>query len=112
MSDDEIEGALALMDNMTRDDLDDPEFRDTYTEAMEQIIEAKREHRAPPELPEPTAEPGQLVDLMAALNESVAQARAARGEDAQAPKKKAPAKKAAKTQPAKKTAAKKKAKSA
>ncbi|GAA4339814.1 hypothetical protein GCM10023086_75040 [Streptomyces venetus] len=47
--------------------------------------------------------PGQIVDLMAALNESVQQARASRGEDAdvhELPKKK---KKTAKKQPAKKT---------
>ncbi|MEU1598250.1 hypothetical protein ABZ468_36875 [Streptomyces sp. NPDC005708] len=43
---------------------------------MEQIIEAKREHRAPPEAPEPEAEPGRVLDLMAALNESVARAKA------------------------------------
>ncbi|WP_171110576.1 hypothetical protein [Streptomyces sp. N502] len=106
MSDDEIEGALALMDNMTREDLDDPEFRDTYTEALEQIIEAKREDREPPELPEPETAPGKVMDLMAALNESVAQAKASRGEDADAheiPKKKATPKK----QPAKKATAKK-----
>lgn len=109
LSDDEVEGALALMDSMTREDLDDPEFRDTYTEAIEQIIEAKREHREPPAMPEPEQKPGQIVDLMAALNESVQKARADRGEDAdvhEMPKKKT----AAKKQRAKKTAAKKPAK--
>jgi DNA end-binding protein Ku len=104
LSDDEIDGALALMDTMTREDLDDPEFRDTYTEAIEQIIEAKREHREPPAMPEPERETGQIVDLMAALNESVAQARASRGEDADVHEM---PKKTAKKQPAKKTAAKK-----
>src|SRR5690606_18652507 len=66
LSDEEIQGALALMETMTREDLDDPEFRDTYTEALEEIIEAKREHREPPVLPEPEAESGAIVDLMAA----------------------------------------------
>ncbi|MFK4149660.1 Ku protein [Streptomyces sp. NPDC004065] len=110
VSEAEIEGALALMDTMTREDLDDPEFRDTYTEALEEIIEAKREHREPAVPPEPEAEPGKVLDLMAALNESVARARASRGESGRAevhempaPKKKA----AAKKQPAKKAAAKK-----
>jgi non-homologous end joining protein Ku len=28
---------------MTRDDLEGPEFRDTYTEAVARLIEAKRE---------------------------------------------------------------------
>jgi DNA end-binding protein Ku len=106
LSDDEIDGALALMDTMTREDLEDPEFRDTYTEALEQIIEAKREGQEPPSLPEPERETGQIVDLMAALNESVAQARASRGEDADVHEM---PKKTAKKQPAKKTAAKKKA---
>jgi DNA end-binding protein Ku len=114
LSDDEIEGALALMDSMTRDDLDDPEFRDTYTEAIEQIIEAKREHREPPRLEEPEQKPGQIVDLMAALQESVQKARVSRGEDAdvhEMPKKKTakkqPAKKATKKAAEKKTSARK-----
>lgn len=104
VSEEEIEGALSLMDTMTRDhlDVDDPEFRDTYTEAIAQIIEAKRENQELPETPEPEAKPGQMVDLMAALNESVAKARASRGEG------QSPAKKTAKKQPAKKTGAKKK----
>jgi DNA end-binding protein Ku len=79
----------------------DLEFQDTYTEALEQIIEAKREDREPPKR---ESEPGQIVDLMAALNESVQKARASRGEDAdvhELPKK------TAKKQPTKKTAAKK-----
>ncbi|MFI8169917.1 Ku protein [Streptomyces sp. NPDC085931] len=104
LSDEEIEGALALMDSMTREDLEGAEFQDTYTEALEQIIEAKREHREPPALPEPEGEPGQIVDLMAALTQSVQKARAGRGEDADIhdmPKK------TTKKQPAKKTAAQK-----
>jgi len=105
VSDEEIQGALALMESMTRDDLDDPEFRDTYTEAIEEIIEAKREHREPPTMPEPEAESGAIVDLMAALNASVQKAREARGEDADVhemkPKKKT-SKKAAKKSSARK----------
>ncbi|GAB2896787.1 hypothetical protein GCM10027074_75220 [Streptomyces deserti] len=83
-----------------------PEFQDTYTEALEQIIEAKREHREPPALPEPEGESGRIVDLMAALTQSVQKARADRGEDADVhdmPKKKITAKK----QPARKTAVRK-----
>ncbi|MFJ5157021.1 Ku protein [Streptomyces sp. NPDC088353] len=108
VSDDEIDGALALMETMARDDLSGDEFRDTYTEALEQIIEAKRENRAPPAMPEPEAEPGQVLDLMAALNASVEKARAARGEgEADVHEMPAPKKTAAKKQPAKKTAGKK-----
>lgn len=108
LSDEEIDGALALMDTMTRDDLDAPEFRDTYTEAVAELIEAKREHREPPAAPEPAAESGQLVDLMAALQQSVSKAKDARGENgAHADVHEMPKKRAAKKQPAKKTAAKK-----
>jgi DNA end-binding protein Ku len=110
LTDEEMDGALALMDSMTRDDLGDSEFRDTYTEAVEQIIEAKREHREPPKLAEPEERPGHLVDLMAALNESVRQARASRGEDADVHE--LPKKKAAKKQPAREAAAKKTTKKA
>ncbi|MFE1511427.1 non-homologous end joining protein Ku [Streptomyces sp. NPDC058726] len=105
LSDDEIDGALALMDTMIREDLEGEEFRDTYTEAVQEIIEAKREHRELPAAPEP-AEPERVVDLMAALQESVQKAKASRGEDAEVhdlPK----AKKAAKKTTAKKTTAKK-----
>jgi DNA end-binding protein Ku len=110
LTDEEIEGALALMDSMTRDDLEGDEFHDAYTEAVEQLIEAKREHREPPKLEEPEERPGRLVDLMAALNESVQQARASRGEDSDMHE--LPKKKAAKKQPAQKTAAKKTTKKA
>ncbi|GAP49738.1 hypothetical protein [Streptomyces azureus] len=49
---------------MTRDDPTGPEFTDRYSEALHEVIEAKREDRQLPHAPEP---PGQLVDLMAAL---------------------------------------------
>ncbi|GHE13823.1 hypothetical protein GCM10010339_82260 [Streptomyces alanosinicus] len=111
----EIEGALALMDTMARDDLQGPEFRDEYTEAMAKIIEAKREHYELPKAPEPE-QPAQVLDLMAALNASVEQAKASRDEstgqadihEIPKPKKNAAAKKqTAKKAEAKKAAAKK-----
>ncbi|WP_369274539.1 Ku protein [Streptomyces sp. R11] len=104
LTDEEIDGALSLLDSMTRDTLEGPEFRDTYTDALAEIIEAKREDRPLPEAPEPE-KPGQLVDLMSALQESVQKAKASRGEDAEVHE--MPKKKAAKKQPAKKAAAKK-----
>ncbi|MFI8535388.1 hypothetical protein ACIGMX_34725 [Streptomyces aquilus] len=57
---------------------------------------------------EPEA-PGQVLDLMAALQESVQKAKASRGEDAEVHEllKKKTVKKAAKKAPAKKAAAKK-----
>jgi DNA end-binding protein Ku len=109
LTEDEIEGALALIDSLTREDLQGPEFRDAYTEALAQIIEAKREDRPLPEAPEAEAG-GKVLDLMAALQESVQKAQASRGEGPgqvhELPKKKTVGKKAAaKKQPAKKTAA-------
>ncbi|MDH6610353.1 DNA end-binding protein Ku [Streptomyces sp. SAI-208] len=104
VSDEEIEGALALMETMARDDLDGPEFEDAYTDALAKIIESKRDDKPLPEAPEPE-QPAQIVDLMAALQESVSKAKASRGEDADVHE--LPKKKAAKKQPAKKTAAKK-----
>ncbi|MGI5414019.1 Ku protein [Streptomyces chartreusis] len=104
LTEDEIDGALALMDSMTRDDLDGPEFEDTYTDALAKVIEAKREDKPLPQVSEPEA-PGQVLDLMAALQESVAKAKASRGEDADVHE--MPKKKTAKKQPAKKTASRK-----
>ncbi|MCC5481065.1 non-homologous end joining protein Ku [Streptomyces barringtoniae] len=59
VSEQEIEGALALMDTMTVDELVGPDFEDRYTEAMAQIIEAKRGEKPLPEAPAP------LVRLLA-----------------------------------------------
>ncbi|MFF4134280.1 Ku protein [Streptomyces mirabilis] len=114
LTDEEIAEAEHLIDRLTRDDLEGPEFTDQYTEAVEQLIEAKREHKEPPKAEEPEAPAGKVVDLMAALQESVDKARIARGEDAtvhEMPKKTA-AKKTAKKQPTKKAATKKTAKKA
>ncbi|MET9078606.1 Ku protein [Streptomyces sp. NPDC004232] len=110
VSEEEIEGALALMDTMTVDALEGEKFTDHYTEAIAQIIEAKREEKPLPAAPEPER-PAQVLDLMAALNESVQKARASRGEEAgpaevhELPKSKKKA--AARKQPVKKAAAKK-----
>jgi DNA end-binding protein Ku len=105
VTEEEIEGAFALMETMTRDDLEGEEFRDTYTEAMAQIIEAKREDRELPEAPEPE-QPARVVDLMAALQESVQKARASRGET-EAEMHELPAKRTAAKKTTKKAAAKK-----
>ncbi|MFF7452423.1 MULTISPECIES: Ku protein [unclassified Streptomyces] len=111
LTDDEIDGALTLMDTLAVDDLTGPDFRDHYTEALAEVIVAKREDKPLPDAPEPE-QPGQVLDLMAALQESVQKAKVSRGEEADAdvhqlPKKKPAAKKtAAKKAPAKKTARK------
>ena len=49
VTDDEIDGALALIDRMTRDDLTGDDLRDTYTEALQQLVEAKREDEPLPQ---------------------------------------------------------------
>ncbi|MEU2284268.1 hypothetical protein ABZ614_20390 [Streptomyces sp. NPDC013178] len=74
---------------------------------MAKVIEAKREEKPLPQAPEPE-KPAQVLDLMAALTESVQKAKAARGEDAGVQEMPEPKKRAAaKKQPSKKTAAKK-----
>ncbi|WP_240634783.1 MULTISPECIES: non-homologous end joining protein Ku [Streptomyces] len=80
LEEDEIDEAVALIEAMARGDLTGPEFTDGYTEALHSVIEAKREDRPPPQAPALVSVSGQPVDLMAALQESVSKARAARGE--------------------------------
>ncbi|NWF27327.1 Ku protein [Streptomyces sp. PKU-EA00015] len=114
LGDSEIDGAVELMDAMTEDHM--PDLTDHYREALEEVIAAKAEGKAPP-TPEEPQPAGQVVDLMAALNASVKAAKESRGEEhatvhemprKKAAAKKAPAKKAtAKKAAAKKTAAKK-----
>ncbi len=66
---------------MTTDDISG--YQDEYRKALEAVIEAKAEGRQPPEPRTEAEEPGgKVVDLMAALQESVRKAQAARGEDA------------------------------
>ncbi|NML54823.1 hypothetical protein HHL19_36585 [Streptomyces sp. R302] len=117
LSEEEIERALTLLDSMTVEHLADlgDALTDHYTEALHEVIEAKAEDRAPRPVEGEAAPAGQVVDLMAALEASVAEARERRGEAPAAggggeeatvhelPRKKAPAKKAG----AKKTTANK-----
>jgi DNA end-binding protein Ku len=120
----ELTMAESLIDSMAAD-FDPAQYHDQYREALQQVVDAKVEGREVVEpQPETVAEGGGVVDLMAALRESVAAAKRSRGEDepadepalsrrpaAAAPAKpakasKAPAKKAtAKKAPAKKAAA-------
>ncbi|KIF72727.1 DNA repair protein [Streptomyces sp. 150FB] len=120
----EIERAIQLMESMAAEDTSG--YRDRYQEAVEAMIEAKLEGREPaPPTDQEQPRGGQVVDLMAALEESVQAAREGRGEhggdgtDAtvhdlpKASAKKTAAKKqttAAKKTAAKKTPAKKQAK--
>ncbi|MET8183590.1 Ku protein [Streptomyces sp. NPDC005336] len=110
LSDAEVDEAMELMDTMGGVDIS--QYRDHYREALEALIRAKAEGREPPEMEEAPAEPkGKVVDLMAALQDSVRAARESRGEtagEAEVHEMRRPAKKAA----AKKTAAKKTTKKA
>ncbi|GGU61419.1 non-homologous end joining protein Ku [Streptomyces lavendofoliae] len=108
IGDSEVDGAVALIEAMATEDLTG--FHDEYHTALEEVIHAKAEgHRV--ERPEAEEEPaGQVVDLMAALNASVEQARASRGEsdeDATVHQMPKPKKAAKKATAAKKTTAKK-----
>ncbi|MFE3633837.1 Ku protein [Streptomyces cellostaticus] len=75
--DKELDLADALMDTLGEVDLED--LHDEYREALEEVIAAKAAGETPPEAPEP-AEGGTVLDLMAALENSVRAARESRGE--------------------------------
>ncbi len=86
VTDEEISEAEHLIDRMTRADVEGPDFTDRYTDAIAKVIEAKRESRPLPEAPEPAAAPARVVDLMAALQESVRKTQAARVRTPQRPR--------------------------
>ncbi|PWJ23994.1 DNA end-binding protein Ku [Branchiibius hedensis] len=87
-------------------DYDPEQYTDDYEQAVHEVVEAKLAGGEVKAAPEPQDEGGQVVDLLAALQQSVDRAKAARGEQSSA--RKAPAAKAAvKKAPAKKAAAKK-----
>ncbi|NJP52844.1 Ku protein [Streptomyces sp. SBST2-5] len=116
--DKELDLADALMETLGEVDLED--LHDEYREALEEVIAAKAAGETPPELPEPERG-GKVLDLMAALENSVRAARESRGESAEeAEVKPLPQRKTSRTSPketggkkstAKKTAAKKTASS-
>jgi DNA end-binding protein Ku len=77
----ELTMAESLIESMAGD-FDPGQYHDDYREALQQVVEAKVEGR---EIVEPQAEAvapgGAVVDLMAALRESVAAAKRSRGEE-------------------------------
>ncbi|MFD5384217.1 Ku protein [Streptomyces sp. NPDC127074] len=79
ISDTEVDEAIALMDAIGGADIS--QYRDQYREAMEAVISAKVEGHAPPEMETPAEPKGKVVDLMAALQDSVRAAKQARGEE-------------------------------
>lgn len=78
--DKELDLADALMDTLGEVDLQD--LHDEYREAVEEVVAAKASGEAPPEAPEPERG-GKVLDLMAALENSVRAARESRGEEAE-----------------------------
>jgi DNA end-binding protein Ku len=52
LTDDEVAEAQLLIDRLSRDDLDGPEFEDHYTDLVGAVIKAKREVHALVETPE------------------------------------------------------------
>ncbi|MBD9703625.1 Ku protein [Streptomyces caniscabiei] len=79
--DKELDLADALMDTLGEVDLDS--LHDDYREAVEELIAAKASGEEPPSTPMPAAE-GKVLDLMAALEKSVREAKESRGEDVDA----------------------------
>ncbi|MFJ3661575.1 Ku protein [Streptomyces sp. NPDC090119] len=79
--DQELDLADALMDTLGEVDLDD--LHDEYREALEEVIAAKAAGEPPPETPAP-ADGGKVLDLMAALEKSVREARESRGGEGEA----------------------------
>ncbi|MFC8101818.1 Ku protein [Streptomyces sp. NPDC057363] len=80
--DQELDLADALMATLGEIDLDD--LHDEYREALEEVIAAKAAGETPPQAPE-AAPPGKVLDLMAALENSVRVARESRGGETSGP---------------------------
>jgi DNA end-binding protein Ku len=111
----ELSMAASYIDTLTGE-FEPDEFTDEYAGALRELVEAKVAGREVTQVPEPAGRGADVIDLMAALEASVAEAKKSRGapEKKAAPAKKEPAKKAAKAPaaakkaaPAKRTAAKK-----
>ncbi|MGW5331589.1 non-homologous end joining protein Ku [Streptomyces bauhiniae] len=79
--DQELDLADALMDTLGEVDLAD--LHDEYREAVEEVIAAKAAGETPPEAPAPS-DGGKVLDLMAALERSVREARESRGGEGEA----------------------------
>ncbi|GAA4019484.1 Ku protein [Allokutzneria multivorans] len=96
----ELRMAESLIESMAGT-FEPDEFTDDYRDAMAKLVDAKAEGAELPEQPE-AEDTGEVIDLMAALERSVAQAKANRSETA-SPAKKKTAAKTAKKAPAKKS---------
>ncbi|MEU3552714.1 non-homologous end joining protein Ku [Streptomyces fragilis] len=79
--DQELDLADALMDTLGEVDMDD--LHDEYREAVEEMVAAKASGQEAPAVPEAPAGGGKVLDLMAALENSVRAAQESRGESAE-----------------------------
>lgn len=76
----ELQMARSLMDTLSQD-FDLSSLHDEYQEALQQVIEAKLQGVEPPHEAEAAPTGGKVIDLMAALENSVRAAKESRGED-------------------------------
>jgi DNA end-binding protein Ku len=76
----ELKMAQLLLDTLAGD-YDPNEFEDDYAAAVQALVEAKLEGGEIKRTKEPAPSAGEVVDLLAALQKSVAAAKSARGED-------------------------------
>lgn len=101
----EVKMATMLVETLAGD-FDPSEFEDEYRTAVEELVRAKVEGGEVTRTPASTKTSGEVVDLLAALQRSVAAAKRSRGEDV--PEEAEEAAEEPETKPAKKTAAAKK----
>lgn len=84
-ADEEVKPAEQAMAQMLVEslagDYDPEEYEDDYAAAVQQLVEAKLEGGEVKAAPEPEESGGEVVDLLAALQQSVARAKKGRGED-------------------------------
>ncbi|WP_225850901.1 Ku protein [Streptomyces sp. HPF1205] len=76
LGEDELQAALAYIDALG--DLDMATMHDEYAAAVQELVTAKAEHRAPPHPARPEEEAAGVTDLMTALQRATEQARADR----------------------------------
>jgi DNA end-binding protein Ku len=76
----ELKMAQLLLDTLAGD-YDPNEFEDDYAAAVHELVEAKLAGGEVKRTKEPAPSAGEVVDLLAALQKSVAAAKSARGED-------------------------------
>jgi DNA end-binding protein Ku len=76
----ELKMAQLLLETLAGD-YDPSEFEDDYADAVQALVEAKLEGGEVKRTKEPAPSAGEVVDLLAALQKSVAAAKSARGED-------------------------------